>query len=188
MSSPLEDESLDVSSPSIRFANLRRIDDLPFFRILSMECFTNGCYASHPPARTHTHQLTHRSPFIRVPHQTLLHEVHKLSRPLRRRERRNTPDTNRLHHHCCSEAIKRILPLCQLNHRNAKRPHVTLQPCLILEDLRRIIPQRSTLIPPFGARVLHLLCQTKVAQLDQASFRNEQIVGFDVLSIHSLLY
>ena len=101
-------------------------------------------------------------------------------------ERRNTAHTNRLHHHCCSEAIKRILPLCQLNHRNAKRPHVTLQPCLILEDLRSIIPQHFPLIPPFGAGVLHLFCQAKVAQLDQASFRKEQIVGFDVLSIHPL--
>ena len=179
------DEAPGEPSTPIRSASARRINDLPVFRILSMESFTKGCYASHAFTSTHTHQLVHRSSFLRIPHQTLADEINERTGPLRRRERRNGIKANRFRHSCGREAVIRILPLRQLNQRNAQRPHVTLQLRFVVEHFWSIVPQGSTLVVQLGTGVLYPLCQTKVTQLDQAICRDEQIVGFDVLSTHS---
>ena len=162
------DEGPEEPSTPIRSANARRINDLPVFRILSMESFTKGCYASHAFTSTHTHQLVHRSSFLCTPHQTLADEINERTGPLRRRERRNGTQANRLRHFGGREAVIRILPLRQLNQRNAQRPNVTLQLRFIVEHFWSIIPQSSALVVQLGTRVLYPLYQTIITQFDQA--------------------
>ena len=162
------DETLESRSTSIRSAKARRISDSSLFRILSMESFTKGCYASHAFTSTHTHQLVNRGSFLRIPHQTLADEINERTRPLRRREKRNASIANRLRYSCGREAIIRILPLRQLNQRNAQRPNVTLQLRFIVEHFWSIIPQSSALVVQLGTRVLYPLYQTIITQFDQA--------------------
>ena len=162
------DEGPGEPSTPIRSASARRINDLPVFRILSMESFTNGCYASHAFTSTHIHQLVHGGSFLCTPHQTLADEINERTRPLRRREGRNGIKANRLRHFGGREAVIRILSLCQLNQRNAQRPHVTLQLRFVVEHFWSIVPQGSALVVQLGTGVLYPLCQTKITQLDQA--------------------
>ena len=162
------DEGPEEPSTPMRSASARRINDLPLFRILSMESFTNGCYASHAFTSTHNHQLVHGSSFLCIPHQTLADEINERTGPFRRRERRNASITNRLRHFGGRETVIRILPLRQLNQRNAQRPYVTLQLCFVVEHFWGIVPQGSTLVVQLGTGVLYPLCQTKVTQFDQA--------------------
>ena len=162
------DEGPGEPSTPIRSDSVRRINDLPLFRILSMESFTNGCYASHAFTSTHTHQLVHGSSFLRIPHQTLADKINERTGPLRRRERRNASIANRFRHFGGRETVIRILPLRQLNQRNAQRPHITFQFRFVVEHFWSIVPQGSALVIQLGTGVLYPLCQTKVTQLDQA--------------------
>ena len=135
--------------------------------------------------KAHLQQFIHRSTLFNVELETPIHEADKRTRPLRGGQGRRILHEHSLHHHRRSAICIRVLGLRQLYQRDAQRPNVALQLRFPVVHLGRHVPRCATRGRTNGVRVVQLRCESKVAQFNEARFRNKQIGRFDVLRAYT---
>ena len=156
-----------------------------------MVFLTKGCYPSLPSLSSYIHQLIHRRALLHILHQTLVHKVHILRRPLSGGKSGRCSITNQFYDLCFNSFLfkhlrralsgKRVLPISQFNQRNAKRPYITLQLRHSIEHFRSDIPRGSTLCWPSAGRALQLNGQREITEFHQALLGKKHIQRLDVL-------
>lgn len=140
--------------------------------------------------RTHIHQVSCIPSSILILHQTLADEVDKVTWPSRWRECRRLIIQNVIHHITwwCVVLIW-VSSFCQFNQCNAQRPYITLQSSTLLSiHLWWIVPIGSLLTRSSWPRMVQLVWQTKISQLNQAIVGYQTIRWFDILCIHFTLH